>query len=166
MSSRSTVRVLRAAAVVLAWCLVPADALSAQTCAAGTRNSCLSVTFTPVRPTPEPADFQAGFSVMGALNVTILKCGRPPCEVSVAAASQPPTGLRLKVGGTMPAALGECTVDITGISAAPSSPAPAIATVSGAAAVTVWVCQPLTWDPLLLPTGTYTPEFRFRLRQS
>lgn len=143
-----------------------AQRVQAQTCATGSFNSCMSVTYTPVRPTPEPADFQAGFAVLGALNVSVLKCGRAPCEVTLAAANQPPTGLRIKSGGTQPVALSECTVDITGISAAPSSPAPTVALVNSAANVTVWVCQPLTWDPVLTPVGTYTPEFRLRLRQN
>ncbi len=165
MSTRLFRTVVRSITALVAWWLAPVNVASAQTCAAGSFNSCMSVTFSPVRPTPEPADFQAGFAVLGSLNVTVLKCGRPPCEVSLAAATQPPTGLRIKVGGPQPLSLGECPIDITGISAAPSSPAPSVAVVNAATTVTVWVCQPLTWDPLQTPVGTYTPEFRFRLRQ-
>ncbi|WP_396207162.1 hypothetical protein [Gemmatimonas sp.] len=157
--------VIHTSVLLLACWIVPLGAAAAQTCASGNSNSCMSVTFTPVRPTPEPADFQAGFAVLGSLNVTVLKCGRRPCEVTLAAATQPPTGLRIKVGGTQPTRLADCAIDITGISAAPSSQAPTIAFVNAAAAITVWVCQPLSWDPLRTPVGTYTPEFRFRLRQ-
>lgn len=145
-------------------CLVPRAAQS-QSCAAGSLNSCLSVTFTPVRPTPTPSDFEAGVGVIGALNITVLKCGRAPCEVTAGAVNQPPSGLRLKIGGAAPVSIAECGVDITGVNSAPSAPAPTIALVSGPVSLTVWICQPLTWDPVLTPVGSWSPEFRFRLRQ-
>jgi len=164
VSTRPFRLVLRSAAALFAWWSVSARVASAQTCAAGSLNSCMSVTFSPVRPIPEPADFQAGFAVLGSLGVTVIKCGRPPCEVTMAAANQPPTGLRIKLGGSQPLSIGECNVNITGISSAPSAGAPTVALVNAAATVTVWVCQPLSWNPAQTPVGTYTPEFRFRLR--
>lgn len=153
-------------ALLIALSVIGARTAAAQSCATGTRNSCLTVRFTPVRLTPEPADFALGVGVLGTMDVTVLKCGRPPCELTVAAANQPPSGLRLKVGGSAPASLAECAVDIRGITSVNSSPAPTIALVNGPATIVVWVCQPLSWDPLLTPVGSWSPEFRFRLRQS
>lgn len=138
----------------------------AQSCAGGGRNSCLSVSFTPVRPAPEPADFAAGVGVLGSLSITVLKCGRPPCELTVGASNQPPTGLRLKVGGGAPVSLAECGVDITGVNNPNAGRAPTLALVSGPATLAVWICQPLSWNPAQTPSGSWTPELRFRLRQS
>lgn len=169
MRARGTI--VRALATVFMTTVMTVAALAlsphrapAQTCAAGTLNSCLTVSYTPVRPTPNPADFGAGFGVPGSVTVTVIKCGRPPCEVTAGAVNQPPSGLRLKIGGAAPSSLAECSTDITGVNSSSAAPAPTIALVNGPTTMVVWICQPLSWDPLVTPAGTWTPEFRFRLR--
>jgi hypothetical protein len=139
---------------------------AAQTCGAGSNNSCMSITFAPVKSTPDASDFAIGLSVIGRFTVSVIKCGRPPCTVTAAAGNQPTGGLRVHVGGTPPLSLADCTIDLSGVTTAQSGQAPVLAVVTGAATVTVWVCRALSWNPLTTAIGVSSPEMRFRLRQS
>lgn len=143
-----------------------AEGLAAQSCAATGTNSCMSVSFTPQRLTPDGNDFANGVAVLGSMMITVIKCGRPPCEVTMAAANQPPSGLRVRVGGAAPMAINECPIDLTGINVPQAARAPVIGVTSGPVTYTVWVCQPLSWNPATTPLGVASPEFRFRIRQS
>lgn len=152
------------ALLVLAYVLRP-DTAAAQTCRTGTTNSCMSVSFSSAKPTPDGSDFAAGVSVLGSFAVAVIKCGRPPCELTMAAANQPSNGLRVRVGASAPTSIADCPIDLTGVNSAQSSRAPVIAVTSGPAAYTVWVCRPLSWNPATTPLGASSPEIRFRLRQ-
>lgn len=140
--------------------------LAAQTCAAGTTNSCMNVSYATVKGTPDASDFANGVSVIGRFTLSVIKCGRQPCTITAAASNQPTGGLRVRVGGTQPVSLADCTIDLNGVSSAQSGQAPVLAVVNGAATVTVWVCRALNWNPAITPVGVTSPEMRFRLRQS
>lgn len=139
---------------------------AAQTCAAGTTNSCLNITYVAVKGTPDASDYANGVSVIGRFTLSVLKCGRQPCTITAAANNQPNGGLRLRVGGAQPVSLADCSIDLNGVTTAQSAQAPVLAVVTGAATVTVWVCRALNWNPAVTPIGTSSPEMRFRLRQS
>ena len=146
--------------------LLAPTATQAQSCAAGNNNSCMTVTFTPLRPTPSGEDFAAGVGVLGSFTVTVIKCGGPPCQLLVAAANQPSGGLRLRVGGAAPRTLSECPINLNGVTQPFLFFSPTIAQTNGPAVYTVWLCRPLSWDPAVTPLGTSSPEVRFRLFQN
>jgi len=146
--------------------LVRPQTARAQSCAPGPNNSCMTITFTPLRPTPSGEDFAVGVGVLGSFTITVLKCGGAPCTVLVAAANQPPGGLRLRVGGAQPRSLAECPVALTGVTQPFTFLSRVIATTSGPATYTVWLCRPLSWDPAVTPLGSTSPEVRFRLLQN
>lgn len=138
----------------------------AQACSPTETHSCLTISFSPNATTPTAADFANGVAVLGSFNVSVLKCGRPPCRVTAGAQGQPPGGLRLRVGGTAPVSINECPVDMSGVSSPNASQAPVIALTNAATTLVVWVCRPLSWDPATTPIGTTSTEVRFLLRQS
>lgn len=154
-----------ACTVMVAVHAIPTSA-AAQTCVAGTRNSCLSVFYTAVRPTPVASDYDAGVAVIGTFEVRVLKCGRPPCTILMAAANQPSGGLRVRAGGTEPTSLSQCPIDLTGVTSVQSSQARTIAIVNATATFNVWLCRPLSWNPAVTPVGSASPEVRFRIRQN
>lgn len=61
----------------------------AQVCLPVVTHSCLNITFSPNATTPTAADFANGVAVLGSFNVSVLKCGRPPCRITVGAQGQP-----------------------------------------------------------------------------
>ena len=165
---RSRLRIewpLRLIVILAATILASTEAMS-QTCAAGSNNSCMTVTFSPLRPTPSGEDFAAGIGVLGSFTITVLKCGGPPCVLLAAAANQPAGGLRLRVGGAPPRTLSECPIDLSGVTQPFLFFSPTLATTNGPATYTVWLCRPLSWDPAVTPLGSSSPEVRFRLFQN
>ncbi|GAB1341458.1 hypothetical protein [Gemmatimonas sp.] len=138
----------------------------AQVCLPVVTHSCLNITFSPNATTPTAADFANGVAVLGSFNVSVLKCGRPPCRITVGAQGQPSGGLRLRVGGPAPVSINECPIDVSGVSSPNASQAPVLAVMNAATTLVVWVCRPLSWDPGTTPIGTTSTEVRFLLRQS
>lgn len=137
-----------------------------QACLPTAAHSCLNVSFSPNATTPTAEDFANGVAVLGSFNVAVLRCGRPPCRVTVGAQGQPPGGLRLRVGGSAPVSLADCPINVSGVSSPNASQAPVLAQVSVASTIVVWVCRPLSWDPGTTPIGTTSTEVRFLLRQN
>lgn len=129
-------------------------------------NSCLNVSFTPGTTTPGAEDFANGVAVLGRFSVSVLKCGRTPCRVTIGAQGQPPGGLRVRVGGTAPASMSDCPIDLNGIVSPSSANAPVIAQVTAGTTVVVWVCRPVSWNPATTPLGTTSTDVRFLLRQN
>lgn len=138
----------------------------AQVCLSLVTHSCLNITFSPNATTPTADDFANGVAVLGSFNLSVLKCGRPPCRITVGAQGQPSGGIRLRVGGTAPLSINDCPVNLSGVSSPNSSQAPVLAQTSGATSFVVWVCRPLSWDPGVTPIGTTSTEVRFLLRQN
>lgn len=138
----------------------------AQLCWSVVSHSCMNIAFSPNATTPTAADFANGVAVLGSFTLSVLKCGRPPCRITVGAQGQPSGGLRLRVGGTAPMSINDCPVNVSGVSSPNSSQAPVLAQTSGATSFVVWVCRPLSWDPGVTPIGTTSTEVRFLLRQN
>lgn len=136
-----------------------------QACVSGVANSCLNVTYTPGAVAPTGADFANGVAVLGSFTVSVLKCSRIPCRVTLGAQGQPTGGLRLRIGGTTPTSINDCPVDISGVSSPNASQAPVLMQTNGATTFVVWVCRPLSWNPATTPIGTTSTEMRFLLRQ-
>jgi hypothetical protein len=126
----------------------------------------MTITFTTGTVTPSGADFANGVAVLGRFSVNVIRCGRAPCQITMAAQNQPTGGLRVRIGGSQPASVADCPINLDGVNSANSSQAPVIAETSTAASFVVWVCRPLSWNPATTPLGTSAPEVRFRLRQS
>lgn len=134
-------------------------------CVSWLSNSCMSISYSPLNSTPTAADYANGVAVVGSFSVSVLKCGRTPCRVTVGAQGQPTGGLRLRVGGTAPVSITDCPIDVSGVSSPNSSNAPELLQTTSAVTVTVWVCRPLTWNPSTTPLGTTSTSVRFLLRQ-
>lgn len=134
-------------------------------CVVPVSNSCMNISYSPLSSTPTGADFANGVAVMGSFTISVLKCGRSPCRVTVGAQGQPTGGLRLRVGGSAPVSIAECPIDVSGVSSPNSSNAPQLFQTTSAITVTVWVCRALSWDPSITPLGTTTTTVRFLLRQ-
>jgi hypothetical protein len=137
----------------------------AQACVSGITNSCLTVTYSPISATASASDFANGVAVLGSFTVSVLKCGRTPCLVTLGAQGQPTGGLRLRIGGTTPASIADCPVDLSGVSSPNASQAPVLMQTNSATTFVVWVCRPLSWNPATTPIGTTSTEMRFLLRQ-
>ena len=137
----------------------------AQACVAGISNSCLAVTYSPVSAIPSASDFANGVAVLGSFTISVLKCGRTPCRVTLGAQGQPPGGLRLRIGGAAPTSIADCPLDVSGVSSPNASQAPVLMQTNSATTFVVWVCRPLSWNPATTPIGTTSTEMRFLLRQ-